>query len=52
MSAIDKPVIIDGEIEFAEDSFTDEEIAELKEVLSPKEFEEELKWMKNSTIKD
>lgn len=43
LKACEQPVLIDGEVVFAKDELSEEEISEMKEVLTEEEFEEEIK---------
>lgn len=43
LNACDKPILVDGEVEFAKDELSEEEVSEMKEVLTEEEFEEEMK---------
>lgn len=44
LKACDQPILIDGEVDFAKDVLSEEEIFEMKETLTKEEFEEEMKF--------
>lgn len=44
LKACDQPILIDGEVIFAKDELSEEEVSEMKEILTEEEFEEEMKF--------
>lgn len=44
LKAIGEPLLIDGEVEFADDILSEEDIKEMKSVLSDEEFKSEMEW--------
>ncbi len=43
LKAFEQPILVDGEVRFAKDELSQEEISEMKEALSEEEFEEEMR---------